>query len=290
MVDRTKVAHTTAEPAPSTADRIFLLHSHETERDIPEEIEAAREVFGAEYTGTNLALIPAGSVVIPRYRAIPFGRELEEAISSLGSRLLNTYREHRNLANLFNWAYLLEGLTAPAYTLDDIPYLPEGSYFLKGETNSVKNNWNDKAYAATKADVPRIVHNLTGDAFVGSQEIVIRPFQPFRQLTTAVDGRPVFHERRVFTLHGQVLSEAFYWSSQPEVANTSALDPTAYETTLHEAIERVAHLAPFLVLDLAENEDGTWQVVELNDGCMSGLSDNDPHTLWTELQRVHEAK
>lgn len=50
---------------------------------------------------------------------------------------------------------------------------------------------------------------------------------------------------------------------------------------LSEVISRVQHLARFMVIDMAEFEDGSWEVVELNDGNMSGLCDNDPFVLWS---------
>lgn len=273
----------------SSTQNIFYLHSYEMLTTDADEIRAARKVFGDSNAGTDITKIPVGSLVIPRYRALPFGRELEEEIASLGSTLINTYRQHRNIANLFAWSHLLEGITAPAYRVDEIPYLPEGSYFVKGETNSVKNAWFDKAFAQSKSDLPRIIGNLSNDMVVGSQDIVIRPFQKFRQLATAVDGRPVFHERRVFTLDGIVLSSAFYWTSFPEVADTLPKIAGNFEKTLTEALKRIEGLSRFVVIDLGEMENGEWQVVELNDGPMSGLSDNDDEVVWSNFKKVVES-
>lgn len=266
---------------------VYVLHPYNMTIEHQEELVAVREVFGDANVGTNLAEIPKGSIVVPRYRALPFGRELEAEVRSLGSHLINSYVEHRNIANLYNWVHLLEGITAPAYHVHEILHLSEGTYFVKGETNSIKNAWFTKAFAPNKRALLDIVGALSNDLLVGSQEIVIRPIQPFRQVATAVDGRPVYHERRVFTLDGKVLSDAWYWSSFPEAKETTeAIDPNAYTTTLNEAIQRVKHLARFIVIDLAENEDGSWQVVELNDGSMSGLSDNDPYIMWSNFNRL----
>jgi hypothetical protein len=41
-----------------------------------------------------------------------------------------------------------------------------------------------------------------------------------------------------------------------------------------------------MVIDLAELPGGEWQVIELNDGSMAGLSGNDPQTLWVNFLRV----
>jgi hypothetical protein len=41
----------------------------------------------------------------------------------------------------------------------------------------------------------------------------------------------------------------------------------------------------FVVVDVALTESGRWMVVELNDGQMSGLSENDPKVLYANLAR-----
>lgn len=265
----------------------FYLYSRSNFAMAGNELEVFQEIFGSENTSDLIADIPTGSLVIPRFRAIPYGDELEREVHRAGSTLINSYRQHRNVADLFTWVGVLGKLTAPAYTIDAIPYLPEDEYFVKGETNSIKNNWFESAYAANKKDLTSVVRNVLNDQYVGHQKIVIRPFQNFRKLGEAVDGRPVFHERRVFVLDGQVLSEGFYWSSfSDEYGDTVAIDETKYRETVSAALEKVSHIARFLVVDLAEYPDGSWSVIELNDGCMSGLSENDPVELWSNFRKL----
>lgn len=268
----------------------YFLYPYSLPRESPGELEAAQKIFGEGRLGTNVVEVPVGSLVIPRFRALPFGRELEEEVRTRGSLLVNSWHEHSAVANIFSWAHLLEGLTPACYTLEDLPHLPEGAYFLKGETNSLKHSWFTSSYAPDRASVLRVADRLRSDLTTGSQQVVIRPFQAYRQLGTMVDGRPLFHERRVFTYRGRVLSDAWYWSScRDMVEGDPTLRPALYQATLREALEKVAHVAPLLVLDLAEYPDGAWGVVELNSGPMAGLSDNDPHTLWTNfLQAVEE--
>lgn len=262
----------------------YLLYAIALERESPGELEAAQAAFGADMCGFNVNEIPPGSLVVPRWRALPFGRELEAEVTSGGSTLVNSYHEHRLVANLFNYVQVLEGLTAPAYRIDELAYLPEGAYFLKGETNSLKNDWFGSAYAPTKRAVIDVASRISKDGLVGSQELVIRPFRSYRKLCEAVDGRPVFNERRVFTYRGEVLSDGFYWSSfVDDVGEVSPLIEGEFERTLGAALERLRDHTPFVVIDMAEFEDGSWEVVELNDGSMSGLSENDPSVLWTNF-------
>jgi len=249
---------------------------------LAEDIEAY-DALGIPH-GSNLLDIPKGSVVVPRYRMLPFGRELEQEITASGSRLINSFRQHRAVANLYSWVHLLEGLTAPAYRIEDIPRLPEGDYFLKGETNSKKADWFGSAYAANKSELMGVMRNLLNDQWVGNQELVIRPFQRYRRIGEAVNGQPIFHERRAFYFNGELLSEAHYWNVN-DYGAPEPLRPEEYTRAQVAAVGAVGHIASFLVIDYAEYEDGTWGVVELNDGSLAGLSANAPLTVWGNLQR-----
>jgi len=263
--------------------RLFILHPSFSAGypGLEADIAAWNELSIAH--GANLAEIPSGSIVVPRFRAIPFGAELEQEIRSLGSELINSYREHRAVANLYSWVHLLDGLTAPAYDVDDVPRIPEGAYFIKGETNSKKADWFSSAFAPNKARLLEVIHNLLADGLIGSQRLAIRPFQDYRPIGSDVTGRPIFHERRAFYYRGQLLSEAHYWSAE-DYGRPDSLVPGAYEATQRAALEAVRDLSPFLVIDYAEYRDGSWGVVELNDGPMAGLSENSPLTLWGNLK------
>lgn len=233
--------------------------------------------------------IPAGSLVFPRFRSIPFGDLLEREIQAHGSVLVNSFREHRLVADSFSWVGLLDGsdglpaLTPRQYRLEDIPGLPEGEWFVKGETNSLKDLWLEACYAPTTKDLVRVTGRILQDNITGSQSIVVKPFQKYRQLTAGVTGQPVFHERRVFILDGQVMSEGFYWSSFVDEIGDIDYERARFEQAVTDAVGRVKHVARFIVIDFAEYEDGSWGVVELNDGCMSGLSENDPNELWANV-------
>lgn len=257
----------------------YFLYSETTQRNQPGELEVVQNIFGSENTGFLITEIPENRVVIPRFRAIPFGKELEKEIINQGSVLINSYREHSNIANVFYWASLLEGLTAPAYHDWEMPYLPEGKWFVKGATNSIKNRWFECCYAPDKKTLPEIVRNNQLDVYVGTQEIVIRPYQNFRVIGEAVDRRPIFNERRCFVVNGKLVSSADYWSSYPELKEP-ALNESKFIETVEKTLNLIGDIAPFFVVDLAEHDDGNWSVVEANDGCMSGLSDNDPDVVW----------
>lgn len=247
-----------------------------------ESLEEVKAIFGNAMSDM-LYEIPKNSLVIPRFRAIPFGDELEREVLYRGSRLVNTYKQHRNIADIFNWVHLLEDITAPVYTIDDMARLPEGTYFIKGETNSKKNDWFNSAFCPDKKTLVKNVNNLLNDQYVGHQKIAIRPYQDFLELGKQVDGRPYFNERRVFVLDGKVLSSAFYWNSYIIDGGEEPAMSGNYSDVLEHAIKQTSDLACFYVIDLGQLTNGDWQVIELNDGSMSGLSMNSVANVFGKL-------
>lgn len=275
---------------------VVLLTSHHTLTGQGESPGAIMQALGPGAIQELVYGIPKGSLVVPRYRAIPFGDLLEREIVANGSVLINSYHQHRNLADSSAWIHLLGELTTPAYSIQDVPQLPEGAWFVKGETNSLKNRWRDACYSPTTKDLGAVINSFQNDTFLGNQRVVIKPFIHFRQLKRgsgerifSLSGQPIWNERRVFILDGQVLSEGFYWTTfegEASAYSMEKLNPDEFIKTLTGAIARVRHLARFMVIDLAELPGGEWRVIELNDGSMSGLSGNNPVILWTNFLKV----
>jgi hypothetical protein len=111
----------------------------------------------------------------------------------------------------------------------------------------------------------------------------VREYVPLRRLATGLNGLPISKEFRVFVLDGKILASGFYWSSHVDdldhVPSPSEI-PAAF---LQEVITRVGDNIRFWVVDVAHTEAGDWIVIELNDGCMSGLSEVRAEALYCAL-------
>jgi len=223
----------------------------------------------------------ADKLVIGRYSVLPYYKELEKDLALQGSRLVNTFREHNYIAD-FHWYEDVKKFTPETwFRLQDAPkdQLP---FVLKGRTNSRKFEWDTHMLAKTWADVYRIERDLMQDGLIGDQDIVIRKYEPLKTLEVGLNGLPFANEWRFFFYKCHELSHGFYWSSSEargkidEKGVTLALD--------------VAHIieehATFFVLDIAQKENGEWILIEVNDGQMSGLSENDPDTFYSNLANV----
>lgn len=250
------------------------------------EIAAASKYFTCI---TQRTLIQKDDFVIPRYSFLPFGKELELDVNYLGGKLINSYRQHCYVADLQNYVYDL-GPELTFLTWNKLADLPDDCAFVvKGATNSKKWEWNRKMYAANKQEAARIYDELCNDGFIGYQEIYFRKYEKLKTYFIGLSGLPITKEFRFFVAYGQIISSGYYWAGfqdqLPEVPSPEEI-PKEF---LQRIIDIVGAKIPFVVIDVAEKEDGSFVVVELNDAMMSGLSMNDPEILYKNLyQRIIE--
>lgn len=246
------------------------------------EIEHASKHFDCI---TSRMLIDTGDVVIGRYSVLPFYSEQEHDIKLAGAKLINTYQQHLYAADIGTWTLDLGELTPRTWhRLEDIP--EKGPFVIKGETNSRKDKWSTHMYAETKRDAIEVACRLMDDMMIGTQKLYIRQYIPLKKLMTGLNDLPVSEEHRFFALNGQIICGAFYWSSYVddlvEIPRTSDVPGEFLKTILNKIGDNI----PFVVIDVARTESGEWIVVELNDGQMSGLSENDPERLYSGMRQV----
>lgn len=252
--------------------------------DKPEELQAMRQYF--ECT-PNRTLIDSNRLVIGRYSVLPFYKDTEADIKALGSTLINTYTQHQFIADLGNYAEILHGLT-PTSWRDLSQVDQDGPYILKGATNSAKFLWDTHMFASNKKEAQEVLIRLQQDSLIGTQDIYIRKYVPLKTYFISIRDLPITDEYRFFICDGKVLCGAYYWSSFAEDF-PGGKPPTADcvpQSLLDEVISRVGDRARFYVVDVAQTRDGDWIVIELNDGQMSGLSENDPSVLYRNLKSV----
>jgi hypothetical protein len=246
------------------------------------ELNAAKAHFDLYENRTK---IPPGSLVIGRYSVLPFYKELEEDLKVNGSTLINTYSQHRWIADMREWYQDFEGITPKTwFELHTLP--DEGPFVVKGETNSRKFNWNTHMFAKNKQEAIQIHSRLSEDSLIGQQNIYIRKYEPLVKLGEGLNGLPVSEEYRFFFLDHQVLSGAFYWSSHVDDLTEVPKAANVPQEFLAEVKSRIGFNARFVVVDIARKVDGTWMVVEINDGQQSGVSENDPNELYSNMKKA----
>lgn len=249
------------------------------------ELQAAQRHFTTFYQRTALQ---KDDFVVGRYSVLPFFKHgIQADVDFIGARLINDYHEHCYVADLRNWAEDMPGLTPKTwYRMEDID--EPGPYVLKGKTNSRKFDWKTHMFAKDREEVDKVYWRLATDGLIGGeqQDIYIRKYVPLRKHLDGLNGLPISHEFRFFAAFGEVICGAFYWSNyiddlpqRPTISDVPA-------EFVNEVLRLIGDRIPFVVIDIAQGEDGRWWVIELNDGQMSGLSENDPEVLYAGLRRL----
>lgn len=221
-------------------------------------------------------------LVIARYSALPFYRELEIDLKNVGCQLINSHKEHTWIAN-FDYYEDLAEFTPESWDDFSFQYCKyEGPFIVKGRTNSRKFEWDKLMFAPTKKDAVRIAAELSGDGLIGPQGVIYRKYIPLRTFEVGLNGLPFTNEWRFFFLREQCLSYGYYWSSADDLSSMHISDEAI---TLANKIAKIAsqHVT-FFVLDMAETEAGDWVLIEVNDGQMSGLSENNPDVFYANLK------
>jgi hypothetical protein len=139
-------------------------------------------------------------------------------------------------------------------------------------------------FAQNKKEAILVYHMLQDDSLISQQDIYIREYVPLMKLFEGIGGQPITVEFRFFVAYGEVLSGGYYWSSH--VGDLDKVpDPSMVpQEFLRKAIDKVKDNVTFFVIDIAQKANGDWVVVELNDGQMAGLSENDPEVLYKNLK------
>lgn len=249
--------------------------------DTTDELEVAKTHFQVvEYRSQ----VPPNSLVIARYSALPYYRELEEDLKANGSRLLNSIRGHKWIAD-FDYYYELSRYTPRSWREYEMQHCDHhGPFVVKGATNSRKHKWNTHMFAPDKKTALLIGSELASDDLVGPQGIIYREYVPLKTFEIGVNGLPFSNEWRIFYYKGHRLTYGYYWTlaDNPKLAN---LDKQGLDLA-DEIAQKVAEHVDFYVIDMAQRDTGEWVMIELNDAQMAGLSFNDPHVLYANLVRA----
>jgi hypothetical protein len=255
--------------------------------DDEEEITTAKKYFDVVEQRSQ---IPYNRIVVGRYAVLPYYKELELDLPT-SSKLINSYVQHKYVADLSNWYYDLKDLT-PMTWFSLMDFKTEyhrqdcDSYVLKGLTNSRKFLWRTHMFAATEKDVEDVYCRLMDDTMISEQGICIRRFIPFKNYGKDIHGMPITKEFRVFILNAQVLAKGFYWSNHIDNIEEKISTEDIPEEFLQEVIQKVKGKINFYTVDVAQDINGKWWVVELNDGQMAGLSCIDLDEFYSNMKRI----
>ncbi len=225
--------------------------------------------------------IPENSLVIARYSCLPYFKELEADLGLKNSKLINSFQMHNWIAN-FDYYEVVKDYTFETWM--NAWEIPEGiPMVVKGKTNSKKGWWSSKMFCENKQVAILTGISLMEDSLIAQQGVIYRRYEPLVTYEIGINGQRFTNEWRFFFYKNELLSFGYYWSLAEDT--NKIIDPKAIELA-KEIASKCSEHANFFVLDLAEKESGGWILVEINDGQMSGLSENNPEELYSNLKKA----
>jgi len=252
------------------------------------ELASAKRYFPV----TNSRILPHDKqIILARYSTYPYYRELERDLEIQGHTLVNSSSQNTFLTDVGNWVQVLNTHHRITPRLFDLSNLPEGtSFVLKGKWKSRKDKWSTYMFAKDRKEVIQVYCRLQEDTLIGCDEIYIREYVPLKTFIIGINGLPITEEYRFFVLNDKILCGGFYWNNYYEdliQEVQQSLDPNKVpRELLHEVIGLINTNATFYTVDVGLREDGTWIVIELNDGQQSGLSNIDPDIFYRSIYDV----
>lgn len=245
------------------------------------EIEVAAKYFPVFESRT----LCYENLVIPRYSCLPYYEELEADLFFRESYLLNTYRQHRWIAN-FEYYSTVKDFTPKTWSEREFLHASDddGPFIVKGKTNSRKHNWKDMMFAKDKRTAVMVANDLYRDSLIGGQGIIFRKYVPLKTLEVGANELPFSMEYRLFFYKRKLLADGYYWSTAEDAENQVVPDKVIEFGKFLAVL--VSKHTNFFVLDIAETQDDELILIEINDGSMSGLSECRADDLYRNLKKV----
>jgi len=203
------------------------------------------------------ALLSRGVRLLTAPSAYDYSRHLSEALPDLGhltprSVVFQTDGRQVNYDALM--ARLLPFNGQPVVVRDD--------------ERAFKRDWQTACYipsASNREAVEAVTQRfiaLSGGLVNG--HLIYREYMDFRHLNSAMAGKaPLTLEYRLAYADGQLIARLCYWDvpgAPPDLP-----DPEQFRAFT------AAAPSPFFMMDVAQRQDGTWQIIDLEDGQVSML-------------------
>jgi hypothetical protein len=204
--------------------------------------------------------------------------------------LLNTPEQHLR-AQEFDRAYpLLKDLTPESLVVTS----PEEAetvalslgmpVFVKGAVQSRKSRGWKACVAETPEELHALIRILLSLEGRTRGRVIVRKLVRLRHSQSSAEGFPFGREYRILLYRQRILGYGYYWEGDDPLMD---LTPSEAETVLalaQEAARRVD--VPFMAVDIGQQEDEKWIVIEVGDAQFAGYSRIPVLPLWAEIKKI----
>lgn len=244
----------------------------------------------------KLKIAPTNKPVTVIYRGWMITYEQYDALYSImlgkGFTLINTPEQYQQCHYLPSWYSLLVKSTANSMWTESVPSESDVIQLLKSfdhkplivkdYVKSRKHEWEEACFIPNAADTGRALKVVNtfltrqDDDLIGG--IVLREYLPLKMLGNHEKSHmPIAKEIRIFCIQHRPFAYIQYWSG----------DECPAISELQELISICHNLnSSFYTIDLAQQENGEWIIIEVGDGQVSGLQDYSVALFYDRLFKV----
>jgi hypothetical protein len=200
--------------------------------------------------------------------------------------LIHTPEEHLRASELPRWYPLIAHLKPrslwfetrpPAKVIEEHFGWP---IFMKGSRQTSRHQ-RTLSIIASAEQFEQALNAYAADPILRWQGVVCRDYVPLRHIEDANPNRlPCAFEFRTFWWKCELAGCGRYWWEAKQYRMT-ALEERDALAVAREAAERVD--VSFLVVDVAQAQDGRWLVIECNDGQESGYAGIPAMAIWQRI-------
>ena len=246
--------------------QILFRNSKETE----EEFITCKNIFPK--TVEYRSQVNSNDTIFARFSCLPFYKELEEELKLRNSKLINSYEQHRYIADLENWYNDVKDFTFKTWfewgNLKDSDF----PVVVKGKTNSRKFQWKDCMFCENKEQLHNTLRLLSADFLLADQGLVVRKYEKLKQIAIGINDLPITYEWRTFWLGNKNIASGYYWSNFYDDFKDDC--DLSFPKEGLDFAQKIANIVSkhtnFFVLDIGLKENGEFVLIEINDGQMSG--------------------
>jgi hypothetical protein len=257
--------------------RVYHIPADFSVCETAENALAYMQHYDPPIVGVWIGYIPS----VERYTAI------YEAALAKGVRLVNTPAEYQTAMEFDRFYPLLGELTPESivalHAEDAVAAGTRIGYpvFVKGAVKSNKEQGWSACVAQDAIELRALADQLLPREQRSRGRVIVRRLVHLRQSGASPGGFLLGREYRAFVYRGQMLVYGYYWDEDIDTFPLTVEDQQQISDLACRAARRVG--TPFVAVDLAQQEDGAWIVIEVGDGQFSGLSHVPVLELWSRL-------
>lgn len=229
--------------------------------------------------------------IVGRFGVSENYKQLYEKLQKDKIELIHTLEQYLLASELTQWYPLLQDLTPKSIWFDEPPTFSEVEkhfnypVFIKGSRQTNRHK-QALSVAISRKEFEQIAIHYKQNPILHWQKFVVREFIKLRKVQAKQTEKitPSF-EFRTFWWKGELVGAGSYWKDFANY-NWNEFEKTKGLFVAKQAVERLN--LPFVVIEIAQTENGNWIVVECNDAQESGYANISPISLWQNIIEIEK--